>query len=68
VFVEVVILAVSIFTHCAGKLMSVCLCVCGGGDSNSVNFYTGCRKTNCVCLGVCGGGDRGSIKYSVQEN
>jgi hypothetical protein len=31
--------------------MCVCFCVCGGGDSGIINFYTGCRKTNvCVCV------------------
>jgi hypothetical protein len=52
VFVEVVIVAVYIFTQGAGKLMCVCLSVCGGGDSGSINLYTGCRKTN-VCMSLC---------------
>jgi hypothetical protein len=43
--------AVSIFTQGAEKLMFVCLFVCGGGDSGSINFYTGRRKTN-VCVSV----------------
>jgi hypothetical protein len=52
VFVEVVIVAVSIFRQGVGKQICVCLCVCGGGDSGSINVYTGCRKTN-VCVPVC---------------
>jgi hypothetical protein len=44
--------ALSIFTQDAGKLICVCLCVCKGGGSGSINFYTGCRKTN-VCVSVC---------------
>jgi hypothetical protein len=52
VFVEVGIVAVSIFTQGAGQLMCVFLYVCGGGDSGSINFYTKCRKTN-VCVSVC---------------
>jgi hypothetical protein len=52
VFVEVVIVSVSIFTQGAEKLMCVCLFFCEVGDSASINFYTGCRKTN-VCVSVC---------------
>jgi hypothetical protein len=51
VFVEVTIVAESIFTQCAAKLICVCRCVCRGGLSGSINFYTGCRKTN-VCVSV----------------
>jgi hypothetical protein len=36
-FVEVVIVAVLIFTQGAGKLIFVCLCIFGGGDSGSNN-------------------------------
>jgi hypothetical protein len=50
-FEEVVIVAVSIFTQVAGKLMCVCLCVCAGGGSGFNNFNTGCRKSN-VCVSV----------------
>jgi hypothetical protein len=52
VFVEVVIVAVSIVTQGAGKLMCVCPCVCGGDDSGRIYFYTGCSKIN-VCVYVC---------------
>jgi hypothetical protein len=55
VFVEVVIVAVSIFIQGAEKLMFVRMFVCGGGDSGSINFYTGCRKTN-VCVNNTGDG------------
>jgi hypothetical protein len=48
---EVVIVAVTIFTQGAGKLVFVCLCVCGGSDSGSINFYTVCRTYN-VCVFV----------------
>jgi hypothetical protein len=52
VFVEVVVVAVIILTQGAGKLMFVCLYVCAGGGSGSINLYTGCRKTN-VCVSLC---------------
>jgi hypothetical protein len=46
--------AVLIFTQGSGTRMCVCLCVCVGGDSGSINFYTGCRKTNvCVSVSLC---------------
>jgi hypothetical protein len=51
VFVEVVIVAIIIFTQGAGKLICVFLCVCGGVDSGSNNFYIGCRRTN-MCVSV----------------
>jgi hypothetical protein len=44
--------AVKNFTQGVGKLMCVCLSVCVVGDSGSINFYTGCRKSN-VCVSVC---------------
>jgi hypothetical protein len=44
--------AVYIFTQGAGKLICLCLCVCVGGDSGSINFYTGYRKTS-VSVSVC---------------
>jgi hypothetical protein len=57
-------LLVSILTRGAGTL--VCVCVFGGGDIGSINFYTGCRNTN-VCVSVClcasRGGDSGSINF-----
>jgi hypothetical protein len=49
VFVEVVLRAVLVFTQGAEKFMYMCRFVCGSGDSSSISFYTGCRKTN---LGV----------------
>jgi hypothetical protein len=52
VFVEVVIMAVSIFTEGARQLFFVCLCVCRGGLSGIINFYMGCRKAN-ACVSVC---------------
>jgi hypothetical protein len=42
--------------------MCVFLCVCGGGDNASLNFYTGCRKTSvCVCVFV----DRVIVAVSI---
>jgi hypothetical protein len=54
--------AVSIFTHGAGKLMCVGLCVCVGIVAVSI-FTQGAGKLMCVCLCVCEGGDSGYINF-----
>jgi hypothetical protein len=56
--------AVSIFTHGAGKLMCVGLCVCVGIVAVSI-FTQGAGKLMCVCMCVCEGGDSSSNNFNT---